>query len=66
MKFFYYVFVLKILILLAMQVTHFYLALITLFVIATFLEQYSLYYYCTLNNKFACFYNVGNILLELF
>ena len=34
--------------LLATQVAHIYLALITLFVIVTFVDQYSLYYYCTL------------------
>ena len=46
---------------LAIQAAHIDLSLITLFVIVDFLDHSTLYYYCTLNNKFTCFQLVRNI-----
>ena len=48
----------------AIQLAHLDLCLITLFVIVTF-SLYYLYVFWSLNNRFACFYIMGNIFLTI-
>ena len=47
------------------QLAHFDFCLITLFDIVTFFEPILLVWFYSLNNKFACFYNVDNICLTI-